>query len=110
MTVSSRDQPGPHVVPAAPAAWIPQDKEKIKRFDYGIIRVVVEGSETPRYMQKHQEDGYFIVTTDPTHASRFRFDTGSSSRLLEYVGGRWSSWLAMHWPYDTFDVGRGSDR
>ncbi|KAG8921286.1 hypothetical protein FRC01_000324 [Tulasnella sp. 417] len=75
----------PHIVPAAPAARVPQDKEKIIRFDHGIIKVIVEGSDTSLYMRWNQEDGDFIVTADSTHAARFRFDAGSSSRLLEYV-------------------------
>lgn len=77
-------------VPAAPAARLIKAKKARNQLDYGILKVIVEGSDTPFYVQG-KDDGDFIITVDSTHAARFRFDSESNSKLLEYMVGPYDS-------------------
>ncbi|KIO19582.1 hypothetical protein M407DRAFT_30774 [Tulasnella calospora MUT 4182] len=90
----SSDHAGLQNVPAAPAAWSPRGKEKMKWSDYGILKATMEGTDTTYYVWRNGGDGDFSLTEDSAQAVRIRFDSGSSSKLLEYVVGLWA-WFYM---------------
>ncbi|KAG9043391.1 hypothetical protein FS837_009669 [Tulasnella sp. UAMH 9824] len=105
---TSDDQAGPQNVPATPSAQSPRDEENLGWSDSGILKAIMEGSDSTYYVWRPTEDGDFSLTEDASHAARFRFHSGSSSKLLEYVDGPWYSWLAIHWRQSSPNIGRGS--
>ncbi|KAG8915758.1 hypothetical protein FRC00_000040 [Tulasnella sp. 408] len=82
---TSDDQDGPQNVPASAAAHSPRGREKMGWSDSGILKAIMEGSDSTYYVRRRTEDEDFGLTEDASQAVRFRFDYGSSSTLLEYV-------------------------
>lgn len=74
----------------------------------GVLKVVLDESDTTYYVKFGQADSQCSLTNDANEALRVRCNSLPSGTLLECIGHSCHSWLAIQWDASAPTIGVGS--